>query len=99
MATGRGTAVQWDVTLLDGSNWVEIPTIGTGNEAFFGPCNSDLWRLIRRGSFDAVLCHTGYLTASFWIAFLASRLSGSVFLFGTDANSWLPVIPCPGELL
>jgi hypothetical protein len=66
MATGRGTAVQWDITLLDGSNWMEIPNIGTGNEAFFGPCNPDLWRLILRGSFDAVICHTGYLTASFW---------------------------------
>src|SRR6266850_1454862 len=81
------TAVQWDVPLLDGYNWVEIPNIGTGTEAFLGLCNPDLWRLIRRGSFDAVLCHTGYLKASFWIAFLAARLSGSVFLFGTDANS------------
>src|SRR2546422_1486934 len=27
------------------------------------------------------------LPISFWIAFLAARLSGSVFLFGTDANS------------
>jgi glycosyltransferase involved in cell wall biosynthesis len=37
-----------------------------------------------------VVCHTGYLKASFWIAFLAARLSGSVFLFGTDANSLAP---------
>src|SRR5437870_36591 len=84
------TAVQWDVPLLDGYNWVQIPNIGTGTEAFLGLCNPDLWRLIRRGSFDAVLCHTGYLKASFWIAFLAARLSGSVFLFGTDANSLAP---------
>ena len=84
------TAVQWDVPLLDGYNWVEIPNIGTGTEAFLGLCNPDLWRLIRRGSFDAVLCHTGYLKASFWIAFFATRLSGAVFLFGTDANSLAP---------
>jgi glycosyltransferase involved in cell wall biosynthesis len=85
-----GTAIQWDVPLLDGYNWVEIPNVGTGAEWFLGLCNPGLWRLIRRGSFDAVLCHTGYLKASFWIAFLAARLSGSVFLFGTDANSLAP---------
>ena len=84
------TAVQWDVPLLDGYNWVEIPNIGTGTEAFLALCNPGLWRLIRRGSFDAVFCHTGYLKASFWIACLAARLSGSVFLFGTDANSLAP---------
>ena len=84
------TAVQWDVPLLDGYNWVEIPNIGTGREAFLGLCNLGLWRIIRRGGFNAVLCHTGYLKASFWIAFLASRFSGSVFLFGTDAISLAP---------
>lgn len=85
-----GTAIQWDVPLLDGYNWVEIPNVGTGAESFLGLCNPGLWGLIRRGSFDAVLCHTGYLKPSFWIAFLASRLSGSVFLFGTDANRLAP---------
>jgi glycosyltransferase involved in cell wall biosynthesis len=84
------TAIQWDVPLLDGYNWVEIPNVGTGAETFLGLCNPGLWRLVRRNKFDAVLCHTGYLKASFWIAFLAARLSGSVFLFGTDANSLAP---------
>ena len=79
-------AVQWDVPLLDGYNWVEIPNIGTGAESFLGLCNPGLWRLIRRNNFDAVFCHTGYLKASFWIAFLAARLSGSVFLFGGSNN-------------
>ncbi|PYU79262.1 MAG: glycosyltransferase family 1 protein [Acidobacteria bacterium] len=84
------TAVQWDVPLLDGYNWVEIPNIGTGTEAFLGLCNPGLWRIIRRGSFDAVFCHTGYLKASFWIAFLASKLSRTAFLFGTDTTSLSP---------
>ena len=83
-------AIQWDVPLLDGYNWVEIPNIGTGANSFLGLCNPGLWRLIRRNKFDAVFCHTGYLKASFWIAFLTARLSGSVFLFGTDANSLAP---------
>jgi glycosyltransferase involved in cell wall biosynthesis len=84
------TVVQWDVPLLEGYNWVEIPNLGTGSESFLGLCNPGLWRLVRRGDFDAVFCYTGYLKASFWIAFVASRLSGSVFLFGTDANSLAP---------
>jgi glycosyltransferase involved in cell wall biosynthesis len=84
------TAIQWDVPLLDGYNWVEIPNLGSGAESFLGLCNPGLWRLIRGNKFDAVFCHTGYLKASFWIAFLAARLSGSVFLFGTDANSLTP---------
>lgn len=84
-----GRNIQWDVPLLDGYRWVEIPNIGIG-ESFLGLCNPGLWRLIRRGRFDAVLCHTGYLKASFWISFLASRLSGSVFIFGADATSLGP---------
>src|SRR5216684_3855253 len=85
-----GRPIQWDVPLLDGYSWVEIPNIGTGAESFLGLCNPGLWRIIRRNNFDAVFCHTGYLKASFWIAFLAARLSGPVFLFGTDANSLAP---------
>ncbi len=88
--SGFATAIQWDVPLLDGYNWVEIPNFGTGAESFLGLCNPGLWRLIRRNKFDAVFCHTGYIKASFWITFLAARLSGSVFLFGTDANSLAP---------
>jgi glycosyltransferase involved in cell wall biosynthesis len=81
--------IQWDVPLLDGYRWVEIPNIGVG-ESFVGICNPGLWRLIRRGRCDAILCHTGYLKASFWIAFLAARVSGSVFIFGADAISLDP---------
>ena len=82
--------VQWDIPLLDGYNWVEIPNFGTGSESFLGFCNPGLWRLIRRGTFDAVFCYTGYLKASFWIALMAARLSGAAFLFGTDANTLAP---------
>jgi glycosyltransferase involved in cell wall biosynthesis len=85
-----GRDIQWDVPLLDGYNWVEVPNLGTGRESFLGLCNPGLSRIIRQGNFAAVFCHTGYLKASFWIALLASRLSGSVFLFGTDANTLAP---------
>jgi glycosyltransferase involved in cell wall biosynthesis len=82
--------IQWDIPLLDGYDWVEIPNVGPDTESFLGLCNPGLWRLIRRGKFDAIFCYTGYLKASFWIAFLAARISGFVFLFGSDAISLDP---------
>ena len=66
------TTIQWDVPLLDGYEWQEIPNRGSGNGSFWGLNNPDLWKLIRTGNFDAVLCYVSYLSASFWIAFFAS---------------------------
>ena len=84
------TIVKWDIPLLDGYEWVEIPNRGSGSEGFWGLCNLGLWKFIRRGNFDAVICHTGYIRASFWISYLAARRSRSAFLFGTDASSLAP---------
>lgn len=80
-----GTTVQWDVPLLDGYQWTHVPNRGSGSEGFFGLCNPGVWKLIRAGKFDAVICYTGYIRATFWIARLAALLSGAAFLFGTDA--------------
>ena len=85
-----GAKIQWDIPLLDGYTWVEIPNKGTDSEGFFGLYNPGLWKLVREGDFDAVICHTGYIRASFWITYFASKLSGSAFLFGTDATSLAP---------
>jgi len=84
------TTIQWDVPLLDGYDWVEVPNRGSGGEGFWSLNNPGLWKLIRRGSFDAVICFTGYIRASFWIAYFAARLSRSAFIFGTDASSLVP---------
>ncbi len=85
-----GVTVQWDVPLLDGYLWQEVPNRGSGADSFFGLYNPGLWELVRRGKFDAVLCYLSYLSASFWIAFFAARFSGTAFLFGTDASSIVP---------
>lgn len=84
------TTVQWDVPLLDGYSWQEVPNRGSGDDSFFSLYNPGLWPLIRQGKFDAVLCYLSYRCASFWIAFFASRLSQTAFLFGTDASSITP---------
>jgi glycosyltransferase involved in cell wall biosynthesis len=85
-----GANIQWDIPLLDGYPWVEIPNKGTDSEGFFGLYNPGLWKFVRDGNFDAVFCPTGYIRASFWITYFASRFSHSAFLFGTDATSLTP---------
>ena len=85
-----GANIKWDVPLLDSYSWSHVPNRGTGTESFFGLCNPDFWGFIRGGNFDAVLCFTGYLCATFWIALLAAKSSKTAFLFGTDATTLAP---------
>jgi glycosyltransferase involved in cell wall biosynthesis len=84
------TDVQWDIPLLDGYSWREVPNRGPADSSFLHLFNPGLWSLIRNGHFDAVLSYLSYRCASFWIAFSACRLSRTAFLFGTDASSMVP---------
>jgi hypothetical protein len=87
-----GTEVQWDIPLLEGYPWVEVqnrarhPGIG----GFFGFTNPGLWKIVRKGSFDAIEIFTGYVYASFWITLLAAKTARVPVLFGTDATSLDP---------
>lgn len=83
-------SVQWDIPLLDGYAWVEVPNQGSGDDSFWGLRNPGLRQLIRNGGFDAVLCYLGYRCASFWIVRSAARSAHAAFLFGTDAHSLAP---------
>ena len=85
-----GTTVQWDVPLLDGYSWTNIPNRGFGDSRVWGLFNPGLWGFIRRGRFDVVLSYVGYVWSSFWIAYFATRLSPCAFVFGTDASSLAP---------
>lgn len=86
-----GATVKWDVPLLDGYLWTHVPNRGSGTESFLGLRNSGLWKLIRKGRFDAVLCYASYVRATFWIAYFAARLSGTAFIFGTDTTTLTPL--------
>ncbi len=86
-----GATVKWDVPLLDGYAWKHVPNRGTGGETFFGLWNPGIWKIIREGHFEAVLCYTGYLRATFWIAYVAAKFSRSAFLFGTDTTTLTPL--------
>jgi glycosyltransferase involved in cell wall biosynthesis len=82
-----GQEVKWDVPLLEGYEWIHVPNKGSGQETFWGLYNPGLREIIRAGKFDAVLCFTGYVRATFWIAKRAAKKAGTAFLFGTDATS------------
>jgi glycosyltransferase involved in cell wall biosynthesis len=86
-----GVTVKWDIPLLDGYAWTHVPNKGSGAESFFGIRNSGIWKIIREGKFDAVLCYVSYVRASFWISCLAAKLSRTAFLFGTDATTLTPL--------
>lgn len=84
-----GEEFSWDVPLLDGYRWVH-PTnrsLRPRTGGFLGLVNPGLWRLIRSGEFDVVVCY-GYRAVSFWIAAIAAKWSGSTLVFTTDAHSW-----------
>jgi glycosyltransferase involved in cell wall biosynthesis len=87
---GFKTTVKWDIPLLEGYPWLEVPNRGSGAESFWGLYNPGLSKLIRTGKFDAVLCYLSYLCASFWISYFAARRSRAAFIFGTDASSLIP---------
>jgi glycosyltransferase involved in cell wall biosynthesis len=86
-----GATVKWDIPLLDGYAWTHVPNKGSGAESFFGIRNSGIWKIIREGKFDAVLCYVGYVRASFWISCLAAKLYRAAFLFGTDTTTLTPL--------
>jgi glycosyltransferase involved in cell wall biosynthesis len=85
-----GASIQWDIPLLDGYSWSVVPNRGSRDESFFGLRNPGLWKLIRSGNYDVILCFTGYLNATFWIACLAAKYSKTAFLFGSDATTLTP---------
>lgn len=85
-----GATVQWDVPLLEGYSWSNLPNKDFRRAEFLGVPNLRLGKMIRHGEYDAVLCFTGYLNPIFWTALLAAKFSNTAFLFGTDATSLAP---------
>jgi glycosyltransferase involved in cell wall biosynthesis len=83
-----GVEVQWDIPMLAGYSWVRVPNRSPwpGLGRFFGLVNPGLWNVIRRGYFDVVVFVTGYLYASFWIAFAAAKSKGVPVIFSIDAH-------------
>jgi glycosyltransferase involved in cell wall biosynthesis len=85
---GFGIAFAWDVPLLKGYPWVQVPNRSwhAGLGRFWGLFNPGLWGLVREGGHDAVILLTGYRYASFWVALAAAKIHRKAVLFGTDAS-------------
>jgi len=83
-----GVQVGWDVPLLEGYPWVQVPNWSPrpGLGRFFGLINPGLWKMVREGRYDAVVVFTGYRCASFWIAATAAKGHRTALLFNADAH-------------
>ncbi len=86
-----GIDLQWDIPLLDGYTWVHLPNRSPhpSLDRFFGLLNPGIWRLIREGRYEIVVCY-GYHAASFWIAGAAAKISGAALVLSTDAHTAAP---------
>jgi len=84
-----GVQVQWDVPLLDGYKWVQVPNRSLRPRLghFWGLWNPGLWKLVRKGNLDAVVIYTGYMCASFWLTVLAAKSAGVPVLISTDSTT------------
>ncbi|MFZ0960212.1 MAG: glycosyltransferase family 4 protein [Terriglobia bacterium] len=87
-----GVEVKWDVPLLQGYPWVQVPNQSPrpGLGRFWGLINPGLWKMVSSGGYDAVVIYTGYAYLSFWIAMAAAKLHRIPILFGTDATGLEP---------
>jgi glycosyltransferase involved in cell wall biosynthesis len=80
-----GVKVSWDIPLLDGYPWVQLPNWSPKPAVSgFGLINPGLRNLIRDGKFDAVY-PCGYNFASAWIAILAAKRYGVPILLSSEA--------------
>src|SRR6476469_3008814 len=65
---GFGIELSWDVPLLQGYSWINVPNRSRRSRGgFFGLVNPGLWSLIGSAEYDAVVVYTGYVCLSFWI--------------------------------
>ena len=87
-----GVEVSWDIPLLDGYPWIELDNRSprAGIAGFWGLVNPSVWTLIRDGRYDAVVIYTGYMCATFWIAFAAAKFSHTPLIFASDATEIAP---------
>ena len=71
---GFNRTVKWDIPLLSTFGGIANRV---RHRFLWGLRNPGLYKLIRAGKFDAVLCYLSYLCASFWISYFACRRSGT----------------------
>jgi glycosyltransferase involved in cell wall biosynthesis len=85
---GFGVEVAWDVPLLDGYPWTLVSSTkkGQNGSGRLGLFSKELWRLVKRGGFDAVSLG-GYYFPEAWVAIVAAKRNGIPIILSTDAHS------------
>jgi glycosyltransferase involved in cell wall biosynthesis len=85
-----GVAITWDVPLLDGYRWIgPAGRSGSRTERVLGFPSLGVWRLVREGRFDVVVCY-GHRSLFHWTAALAARASGAKLVWSSDATRLQP---------
>lgn len=84
--TGFGSAVKWDVPLLEGYRYEFLPALGrTDGISFWRPFNHGLARRLEAGEFDALWVH-GYARWMHWLAIFTARRYGMKVLLRDEAT-------------
>jgi glycosyltransferase involved in cell wall biosynthesis len=92
-----GVVVAWDVPLLDGYRWVGPgDRAGSRTDGVLGFPDLGVWRLVREGRFDVVVCY-GYRSPFQWTAALAGRTRGAKLVWTSDATRLEPRPGTPGR--
>ena len=89
------TTIKWDVSLLDGYNYVisrNYPVNQAGG--FFSRVNPGIFRIVKRKKYDAILIQ-GYDNFSCWIAFIAAKISRIKIIWRGEATLRAHEIPPP----
>jgi glycosyltransferase involved in cell wall biosynthesis len=84
---GFGTALKWDIPLLDGYRYKFLPNWSWKQEVggFWSLINPAIIGELRRGNYDAIIIY-GYVYFTYWLAFLGAWLTGTPILMRGEAN-------------
>src|SRR5579875_2943832 len=82
---GFGTAVKWDVPLLEGYPHEFLPALAKGGITNFRPMNLGLGRRLKRGGFDVLWVH-GYTRPAHILAIITAKRLGMKVMVRDEAH-------------
>ena len=93
-----GQAVRWDIDLLAGHRFVELQSHSPapGLDRFAGVASLQVFRLLRRAQFDAVMI-LGWNYALYPLALLAARAAGLPVILRGDSVRYLDAEACESK--
>ena len=86
---GFGTAVEWDVPLLEGYDHEFLPALASGEITSVRPLNWGIGRRLKQGAFDVLWVH-GYTRLASLSGILAAKRLGLKVMVRDEANGGAP---------